>query len=494
MMNKLAVTVVLVAGALACGRKEADQKAPVAGASAVTTASAAASTRAATSASAATDKPTSLPAELVQATLTAWVDAQNRNSFEDYKVLYGEPFVGIKRVGEVEKQFLLPGWLEDRRQLFQRNPLVTVENVKVMTTASTAIVEFDQTWKTARFQDFGRKRLVLNRDPKDGKLRIGREEMLTSNAGAAKITRPELPAGTHYFIKKTTGGFGAVLGLMGQAKATGKVTSVDFGHAQRAVNLDTAKRASQMVGSEIDVYSESGKPCSTKIVGIVAIAEAFIMVDEEDPNVPQQVWDLAGTSGTFLVADLRPATGTCSEPLWGRLSSLPKPTVYETRKATTDEVQRAIVALDRTAQGRDAQKTYLEWKQRPSEVANAAYAAAHWYEAEPETTVKVVTNPATQESYITIELSALGGPCGGLYALAMFKITDQELIEITPQWPAAAARDVGYSLWGFLPEGAAQLAESPQLVLFNGNLLYAHNGTGWVPAKHASGPRMMCGC
>lgn len=492
-MNKLVLTVVLIVGVLGCGRKDADKGAPATqpstrSAAAGTTASAVAST------SPKAAQATSIPTEVAQATLNAWVDAQNRNSFEDYKVLYGEPFVGIKRTGNVEKQFHLPGWLEDRRQLFQRNPLVTVENVNVMATASTAVIEFDQTWKTARFQDFGRKRLVLNRDAKDGQLRIGREEMLTSTAGAATIVRPELPPGAHYFIKKTTGGFGAVLGLMGQARATGKVAPVDFGHAQRSVNLDTAKRASQMVGSEIDVYSESGKSCLTKIVGIVAIAEAFIMVDEEDPNTPQQVWDFAGASGTFLVADLRPVTGACTDPLWGRLASLPKPLVYETRKATPDEVQRAVAALDRTVQGQDAQKTYLEWKQRPSEVANPSYAAAHWYEAEPETTAKVVTNPVTKESYITVELSALGGPCGGLYALAMFKITDQNLIEITPQWPTAAARDVGYSLWGFLPEGAAQLAENPQIVFFNGSLLYAHNGTGWVPAKHASGPRMMCGC
>jgi hypothetical protein len=486
-MRRIAALLVFVAavGAMACDKKETEQR-PVASAPAVA------------SSAPKVETPAAISAEAAQATLTAWVEAQNRNSFEDYRGLYGEPFVGIKRVGNVEKQFLLPGWLEDRRQLFQRNPLVTAENVKIVTTASTAIVEFDQTWKTARFQDFGRKRLVLVRDakdgPKDGKLRIGREEMLTSTAGAAKITRPELPPGAHYFIKKTVGGFGAVLGLMGQAQATGKVAPVDFGHAQRAVKLDTAKRASEMIGTEIDVYSENGKPCVTKVVGIVALAEAFIMVDEEDPNAAQQFWDFAGDSGTFLLADLRPVNGACTNPLWARLASLPKPIVYETREATADELRRVVLALDRTVQGQDAQRTYLDWKQRPSEVANAAYAASHWYEAEPEAHAKVMTNPVTKESYINVELSALGGPCGGLYALALFKVTDQNLIEITPQWPAAAARDIGYSHWGFLPEGATQLAESAQPVFFNGGLLYAHNGTGWIPTKHASGPHMMCGC
>jgi hypothetical protein len=194
------------------------------------------------------------------------------------------------------------------------------------------------------------------------------------------------------------------------------------------------------------------------------------------------------------VADLRPVTGACTNPLWARAAALPKPIVYETRKATADEVQRAVSSLHRTAQGQEAQRTYMEWKQRPTEVANLSYAASHWYEAEPEALATVVTNPVTKESYINVELSALGGPCGGLYALATFKITDQDLIEVTPRWPAATARDAGYTLWGFLPSGAAQLPESAQLMFFNDNLLYAHNGTGWVPTKHASGPRLMCGC
>jgi hypothetical protein len=234
-MTKLSIGVVLVAGVLGgCGRNDADKGAPAA--------SAVRSAIAAPSAVPKEQRPAAISAEVAQATLTSWVEAQNRNSFEDYRQLYGEPFVGIKRAGNVEKQFQLAGWLEDRRELFQRNPLVTVENVKVMTTASTAIVEFDQTWKTARFQDFGRKRLVLNRDAKDGKLRIGREEMLTSTAGAAKVTRPELPPGAHYFIKKTAKGFGAVLSLLGDVQTTGPLTAFEWGHVQRAVNLDTGRR------------------------------------------------------------------------------------------------------------------------------------------------------------------------------------------------------------------------------------------------------------
>jgi hypothetical protein len=493
-MNKRALVAAILVGVLGCDRKETDGTATAVSAvpSATTTAPAIGS------ASPKAAKP-AVATELAQATLTAWVDAQNRNSFEDYKVLYGEPFVGIKRTGNVEKQFQLAGWLEDRRQLFQRNPLVAVENVKVMTTASTAIVEFDQTWKTARFQDFGRKRLVFNRDAKDGKLRIGREEMLTSTAGAAKIVRPELPPGAHYFIKKTTGGFGAVLGLMGQAKATGKFMPVEWGLTQRAVNLDTAKRASELIGTEIDVYPAEGVPCLTKVSGIVAIAEAMGGIDEGDLAAAEQTWNIAGETATFLVADLRPVKDPCAAPMWGRLASLSKPLVYETRKATADELQRGILALHRTAQGIESQKAYLEAKKVLAPKLDGPYRAAllapdNWYESEPNHSATVITNPKTKESYISVEGSAMGGPCGGLYVIATFKITDQNLIEITPPAPMVAAREIGYNLVRFLPDSAVQLPEVTQPILFNRFLLYLNNGTGWVPAKHASGPRLICGC
>ncbi|HTM44863.1 MAG TPA: hypothetical protein VL137_07910 [Polyangiaceae bacterium] len=444
--------------------------------------------------------PPPIPRERAVGTLAAWMDAQNRNSFGEYQKLYGEPFVGIKRTGEVEKEYQLRGWLEDRWQLFQRNPLVTVENVKVITTATTAIVEFDQTWKTSRFQDFGRKRLVLKRDPNDGHLRIGREEMLTSTTSAVKVARPALPEGAHYFIKKTAGGFGAVLGLLATAKATGPYKKIEWGLAERAVKLDTAKQAGDMIGQEVDVYALDAQPCLTKIVGIVAVAEAYGGVDPNDPDGPRQTWELAGDTGIFLIADLRPVNGACADPLWGRLSSLPKPTAYETRKASPEELQRAILALNHTAQGREAQRMYLAAKQKaaadnPDQPLDSKYTPLNWYQSKPEATATVMTNPKSKESYVNIEIYTTDGPCdGGFYALATFKITDQNLIEITPQWPETAARDLGYTLYGFLPETGAQLPENAQPVFFSGCLLYANNGTGWVPAKHDSGPRLICGC
>jgi hypothetical protein len=105
-----------------------------------------------------------------------------------------------------------------------------------------------------------------------------------------------------------------------------------------------------------------------------------------------------------------------------------------------------------------------------------------------------MTNPKTKESYINVEGNAMGGWCGGFYAVATFKITDQTLIEVTSPWPIAAARDIGYTKVRYPPDTAAQLSEMPQPIFFNSLLLYANNGTGWIPSKHFSGPRLTCGC
>jgi hypothetical protein len=171
--------------------------------------------------------------------------------------------------------------------------------------------------------------------------------------------------------------------------------------------------------------------------------------------------------------------------------------VYETRKATSEELQRGILALRGTAQGIEAQRMYLEEKKwlapkLHGEARVAQFKSQYWYEAEPDHSATVMTNPKTKESYINVEGSAMG--CGGFYAVATFKITDQTLIEVTSPWPTTAARDIGYTLGRFLPDAAAQIEESAHPIFFNRFLLYANNGTGWVPSKHFSGPRFTCGC
>ncbi len=112
--------------------------------------------------------------ELVQ----RWVRLQNAADFAGYSALYAPGFTGIKRVGERETAFDRAGWLQDRRQMFQRDQRVVASGVEVLRAGSEVKVLFEQKWSSATFADRGQKLLTLI--PTGSGWQIAREEMLDS--------------------------------------------------------------------------------------------------------------------------------------------------------------------------------------------------------------------------------------------------------------------------------------------------------------------------
>jgi hypothetical protein len=113
-----------------------------------------------------------------------WTKSQNSGDFAAYEVLYAAKFKGVKRAGARVSEFDRRRWLADRAGMFAKPFVVQVSALSVLQVTGSSIVNFRQTWRSAKFQDEGTKQLVLVREL--GKLRIAREEMLSSKQGSDK--------------------------------------------------------------------------------------------------------------------------------------------------------------------------------------------------------------------------------------------------------------------------------------------------------------------
>ncbi|MFO0694102.1 MAG: DUF4440 domain-containing protein [Polyangiales bacterium] len=119
----------------------------------------------------------------VNALLDAWLAAQNRGDFEAYQALYAQRFHGVRRTRERVVALDRKGWLADRRRMFERPMVVSLDQVRIAKSSTSAVVDVVQTWSSARFADTGPKRFLVVRE--GGALRIAQEEMLASRPASA---------------------------------------------------------------------------------------------------------------------------------------------------------------------------------------------------------------------------------------------------------------------------------------------------------------------
>jgi ketosteroid isomerase-like protein len=210
------------------------------------------------------------PAE-VTALVERWKAAQNQRDFAAYQPLYAVRMTGIKRVGPRVFTFDREGWMKDRGRMFRKKMEVAVDEVDVKVAGPSAVVRFEQTFKQGRFQDTGRKQLVVVRE--GGELRIAREEMLSSTVIGAKAAGGGAASDTFLMLD------GEVLLAQDTALDVEGAPTLDAGEGSASfrarAEVDRGRlddRTRRLVGETFTVYGERGATCQATLdrVGLVS--------------------------------------------------------------------------------------------------------------------------------------------------------------------------------------------------------------------------------
>ncbi len=91
-----------------------------------------------------------------------WENAQNTNSYNNYKSLYATEFTGIKRTsGGKVSHMNYSQWLNNRRKMLGNIKSVVTSNRNITIVGNTATVEFTQDFKSNNYQDTGQKILKI---------------------------------------------------------------------------------------------------------------------------------------------------------------------------------------------------------------------------------------------------------------------------------------------------------------------------------------------
>jgi hypothetical protein len=288
----------------------------------------------------------------------AWLAAQNRADFAAYQQLYATRFDGIKRAGPRTRRFTRADWLKDRARMFaapaQGSPMaVAIEGTAIQAGASTARVDFIQTFARGSFKDRGPKQLLLARE--NGALRIAREEMLSS-----QTEQPTPPAalaaaerGFFFVIEE-----GVVLSRSpGRTAARGPLTLLPESNVVYLVRsavddqkLDDATRSWR--GQKLQLYDDKGPAC------VATVKELSLLVRVDPHFSTTQLWDgIVDESGSpvkngkpYSKAAITREAWAMGEPIlvgtlaggckasWARDPALPQPAIA----TVTDEVEDGL--------------------------------------------------------------------------------------------------------------------------------------------------------
>lgn len=122
-----------------------------------------------------------LTAESVRNLLAVWEKAQESKSFSSYQACYDPSFIGIKKTKSGSAQSYKYGaWMADRRRMIASavNLSIEMSNMQVSVHGDTAIVQFDQYYRSLRYSDWGPKEITVRMTPAGPK--IVREELKAS--------------------------------------------------------------------------------------------------------------------------------------------------------------------------------------------------------------------------------------------------------------------------------------------------------------------------
>jgi hypothetical protein len=120
--------------------------------------------------------------EAANAILQAWVTSQNAGNAASYASLYSKEFVGVKRTKSGRKtEYSREAWLKDRLKMLRSTQSLKIEykHVVVQLNGQSAILRFDQYYRSKTYSDWGPKMIELGVE--DGHACIVREELLASH-------------------------------------------------------------------------------------------------------------------------------------------------------------------------------------------------------------------------------------------------------------------------------------------------------------------------
>jgi len=97
-----------------------------------------------------------------QATLQAWLDAQNGGHFAAYSALYDAKFVGVVRAADGDETTKTwKAWKRDRKKRFKHAQQVAADDVHVKPIEGGAVVTFLERWKGSGHADHGTEVIVM---------------------------------------------------------------------------------------------------------------------------------------------------------------------------------------------------------------------------------------------------------------------------------------------------------------------------------------------
>ncbi len=126
-------------------------------------------------------RPPPLTSDAVQNLISSWERAQNGKNFGAYQVCYDPSFSGVKTIKSGQAQnYDFQSWIADRRRMLNVaiNLNVSHANLQIQVNGDTALVRFDQYYRSLRYSDWGPKEMTVKMTPSGPK--IVREELKAS--------------------------------------------------------------------------------------------------------------------------------------------------------------------------------------------------------------------------------------------------------------------------------------------------------------------------
>ncbi len=121
-----------------------------------------------------------ITSEAVRNLIDRWEKAQDAQNFRNYQTCYGQPFAGVKRADGATKTYNYASWMNDRGKILRNavNLDIEIQNLEISIEGDTATAEFDQYYRSLKYNDWGPKVLKLKMFP-DG-VKIFYEELKAS--------------------------------------------------------------------------------------------------------------------------------------------------------------------------------------------------------------------------------------------------------------------------------------------------------------------------
>jgi eukaryotic-like serine/threonine-protein kinase len=114
-----------------------------------------------------------LTSETVTDLINRWVRAQNEKDFGSYQSCYGVSFEGIKRTKSGRgSSYGFDGWMKDRWKMLRvaSGFNLEIKNLRISIEGDSALVEFDQYYRSLRYSDWGPKVIRIKLTPAGEKI------------------------------------------------------------------------------------------------------------------------------------------------------------------------------------------------------------------------------------------------------------------------------------------------------------------------------------